>query len=514
MAVVEMLERYAPECRLVREATVSEAVLVEGGISVVNPGLLYLCEANQFAEFDSINAPGNVLIVTPQALPMKARKEWPFNVIVVKTDEKIAVVYEMLQSFFRQKRDCWDKKDRLIAGFLKCRNLQQLIDLGYAVLGNPMFVSDLSYHILGFNENVKVKDPSWPAKQEEELKSYERLKKLNDSGVFERLYHSDVPCIESFDYPPTRWMAHRIALNGKSLGHIAVVESEKPFAEMDLELLQFLCELVAVELDKEHRQQNQYDNPFEPFFIDLLEEKTTKPELIEKRAADLKLKKQPYLTIVTITPGSNSKRTLALSYMKKMINRLFGTEKSVVYQNGISILLDGGKPKVISAERENKLREFLVSQGMKAGISQHFCDMAQVKKYYRQAVKAIELGTGLKPEQCLFCYDDYAVDHLLEIASTQCELRNFCNPRLFELRAFDQQYQTDYCHNLYIFLLCDCSITETAKIFGIHRNTMIYRINKIEAFLNCSLDTMETKGSLWLSFKILTDLGETDFFSA
>ena len=41
MAVVELLERYAPECRLVQEAMVSEAVLVEGGISVINPGLLY-----------------------------------------------------------------------------------------------------------------------------------------------------------------------------------------------------------------------------------------------------------------------------------------------------------------------------------------------------------------------------------------------------------------------------------------------------------------------------------------
>lgn len=59
------------------------------------------------------------------------------------------------------------------------RGLQQIIDIGYQVLGNPMFVSDMGYNVLAFNKNAVVGDLSWPAaKSEEEFAAYERIKNL------------------------------------------------------------------------------------------------------------------------------------------------------------------------------------------------------------------------------------------------------------------------------------------------------------------------------------------------
>ena len=514
MKMVEVLKDYAPEYSILHEEYrwVSEVILVEGDINSINPNLLYLCEVEYFSEFENLNSSGNVLIVCPEETLFNTPANLNFNVIVLKSSERIETVYKIIHEIFEKNREFSNKKNKLIEGFLGCRNLQNIIDIGYEVLGNPMFVSDLGYHILGFNENVNVIDPSWPAKPEEEFESYERLKKLNDSGVFERLYRSDTPCIENFDYSPTRWMAHKISLNGKSIGHIAVVESEKIFDEMDSELLQFLCEIVAVELHKDSIKQRHYNSQIEQFFIDLLEEKITKYELIEKRAKDLKLEQKTNMVLVTLTSGNKTERVLSLSYMKNLIDRLFNAEKSVLYKNGISLLFDSEKIKVVTVEMENKLSDFLKSNEMKAGISQCFHDIAQFKKYFHQSVKAIEMGVSLKPEENCFRYDDYSIDHLLEIAASQADLIDFCNPLLFELKDFDHQYKTDYCRNLYIYLLCDGSLTEASKIFEIHRNTMKYRINKIEEILDISLDNIQTKYSLWMSFKILIHIGETQFF--
>lgn len=418
----------------------------------------------------------------------------------------------MIRALFSQKRSFERKKAKLVDALLSCRGLQHIIDVGYEVLGNPMFVSDMGYNVLAFNQNAEVGDPSWPTSEsEEEFEGYERIKKLNDSGVFERLYTSEVPCIEHFDYSPSRWMAHKIAINEKNIGHIAVVESKKEFEEMDFQLLQFLCGIVASELQKEPIRSSHFNNEFEHFLIDMLEEKITKIETIHKQAKKLSLDTKKYLYIVTISPELKGVNGMSLSYVKGIINRLLGTEKSIVYQNRIIVLLLSDKKEGFSSSTENKLIEFLKSIEMNVGISPYFQDLSGLKSYYRQSIKALELGVIIKPQEHLFNYQDYCFYHLLEIAGEQNNLKDFCNPVLFDLIAYDRQYKTNYCHNLYIHLKHDGNVTKTSQYFEIHRNSMKYRIKKIAEIMGVTLDDIETKFSLLQSFKILTFIGEESF---
>lgn len=420
---------------------------------------------------------------------------------------------QIIRTLFSQKRSFERKKAKLVAALLSCRGLQHIIDVGYEVLGNPMFVSDMGYNVLAFNQNAEVGDPSWPTSEsEEEFEAYERIKKLNDSGVFERLYTSEVPCIEHFDYSPTRWMAHKIAINEKNLGHIAVVESKKEFAEMDFELLQFLCSIVASELQKEPLQNSHFNNEFEHFFIDMLEEKILKKETIQKHGKKLNLNAKKYLLVLTISPELKVGNGMSLSYVKSIINRLLGTEKSILYQNKITALLLSDKKQMLSGTTENRLIEFLKSNEMNVGISQCFQDLAGIKNHYIQSIKALELGVFINPQNNLFYYDEYSFYHLLEMAGEQTNLKDFCNPVLLDLIDYDLQYKTNYCHNLFIHLLNDCNVTKTSQHFQIHRNSMKYRIKKIAEIMAVSLDDTEVKFSLLQSFKILTYLGDKNYF--
>lgn len=416
---------------------------------------------------------------------------------------------QMLTALFSKKRCIEGKKAKLVAALLSCRGLQHIIDVGYEVLGNPMFVSDLGYHVLAFNKNAEVGDPSWPtAEPETEFEAYERIKKLNDSGVFERLYASPVPCIENFDYSSTRWMAHKLTIKEKNIGHIAVVEAHKIFADMDLELLQFLCSIVASELQKENIQSSHFENEYEHFLLDLLEEKITRTDTIQKQAKKLNLNSRKYSLLVTISPDQKAEKVMSLSYLKTIINRLIGTEKSIVYHNKITILLQSHRKEGVANTIVNKLRDFLATNEMRAGISPCFQSLTEFKIHYRQSIKALELGTALSPQDLFYDYNAYAVYHLLETAGADSDLKAFCNPVLFDLIDYDRHYQTDYQHNLYIHLLHDGNVTKTAQYFQIHRNSMKYRIKKIEEILNISLADPETKFSLRLSFKILNYLGE------
>ncbi|MBC3797909.1 hypothetical protein GH807_12730 [Acetobacterium tundrae] len=508
--IAKLLDDYRPETTLSEKKYewISDVVLVDGCIKAMNPNLLYLCEARHFQKIRNLNVPGNVLIVDPDDVSIKKMMKTKVNYILLNRAEKIETIYELVHQAFLMKRDFYNKKTKLVAALLDCKGLQHIIDTAYEVLENPMFISDLTYNILAFNENVNVGDPSWPTKQEEDFESYERLKKLNDSGVFERLYKSEAPCIENFDYSPTRWMAHKITINDKNIGHIAVVESERSFEDTDLEVLQFLCRIVASELQKDRIHYNQFNSEFEHFIIDLLEEKITQYESIEKRAKSLKLNVKRHLLLLTISPCDKNRKGMPLSYIKGFIDRLLNTEKSILYKDKITIIFVSDKKEFLLGETRKKLSEFLKNNQMNAGVSQYFHDIVHLKKFYLQSLKVTELGVQLKPEAHIFYYDDYSIYHLMEMASSQFDLKSFCNPFLLDLIEYDCQYKTDYCHNLYIYLLSDCSMTKASEIFQIHRNSMKYRIKKIEEVLGISLDDVEVKFSLLMTFKILTYVGE------
>jgi DNA-binding PucR family transcriptional regulator len=48
--------------------------------------------------------------------------------------------------------------------------------------------------------------------------------------------------------------------------------------------------------------------------------------------------------------------------------------------------------------------------------------------------------------------------------------------------------------------LCGGNITDTAKKLGLHRNSLIYRINRIREAVTCNLDDMQDRKMLLLSF--------------
>lgn len=414
-----------------------------------------------------------------------------------------------LRGYCLQKRRFEAKKAKLTEALLSGGGLQQIIDIGYQVLGNPMFVSDMGYNVLAFNKNAVVGDPSWPAaKSEEEFAAYERIKKLNDSGVFERLYSSESPCIEHFDYAPTRWMATKIAINGDNIGHVAVVESNKVFTQMDFELLQWLSRIVANELQKEPIRSGQLAGEFEHFLVGMLEEKIIKAETIKKQGNKLGLKAKKYCCLVTVSPELNTAKRMSLSYIRSIINRILGTEKSILYQNKITVLLLCDRKEALSATAKSKLTEFLTSNQMNAGVSACFSELAGLKDHYNQSIKALELGVAINPKQKLFYYDAYAFYYLLEMAGDQNRLKDFCSGALTDLMDYDQKYQTNYCHNLIIHLQNDGNVTKTAQYFQIHRNSMKYRIKKIEEIMAVSLADSEIKFSLMMSFKLLTYLGD------
>ena len=61
------------------------------------------------------------------------------------------------------------------------------------------------------------------------------------------------------------------------------------------------------------------------------------------------------------------------------------------------------------------------------------------------------------------------------------------------LVEYDKQNATNMVETLDCYFACNCNVSETAKALFIHRNTLIYRIDKIKSILGRDLKDSEER---------------------
>lgn len=82
-----------------------------------------------------------------------------------------------------------------------------------------------------------------------------------------------------------------------------------------------------------------------------------------------------------------------------------------------------------------------------------------------------------------------------ELSKTQKEL--FIPDSLNDVKEYDRIHGTSYLETLRVYLLNNQNLVETAKALFIHRNTLVYRLSRLQIILNADLNDKE------LAFRLL-----------
>ena len=107
----------------------------------------------------------------------------------------------------------------------------------------------------------------------------------------------------------------------------------------------------------------------------------------------------------------------------------------------------------------------------------HACLQAQVALQY-----------GDEKEKRMICFEHAALYYLKQIFDKKQDLDILEPPGLQRLREYDEQNHTDYMQTLLNYLQHERNVVETSEALFIHRNTLAYRIRKIEEITGLDLD--------------------------
>ena len=174
------------------------------------------------------------------------------------------------------------------------------------------------------------------------------------------------------------------------------------------------------------------------------------------------------------------------------------------------VLVSRDTEGALTEQSEGLLREVSTLNGLTVGISNCFTDIVDSRLAYDQARAAIRMGELMRAvmdEDGIYRYGDYASLHMLEVANRHTNLLGFCHPALRRLSAHDDRHGGELMDTLYCYLQVSGTTKRAADLLCLHKNTLLYRMNRIREILGCDLTSGEDQFVLQLSFRVLMYLG-------
>ena len=108
----------------------------------------------------------------------------------------------------------------------------------------------------------------------------------------------------------------------------------------------------------------------------------------------------------------------------------------------------------------------------------------------------------LEPQKHIQRFDEAFPHVLYGVLKEKNSLPGFCHPAVLSLWQSHMEQDLTLIHNLKCYLINGRNIAETARTLHLHRNTLIYRLRKIEDLLHISLDYLDENMLLYLLYPV------------
>ncbi|MHA6484299.1 PucR family transcriptional regulator [Paenibacillus sp. strain BS8-2] len=135
------------------------------------------------------------------------------------------------------------------------------------------------------------------------------------------------------------------------------------------------------------------------------------------------------------------------------------------------------------------------------GISVPINKLADIPTAYKQALEAYRLGRSHNKQKFVQFYHTKELMDLLKLIPSE-DLKEFVEDTFEAWSGIDEGEQREWRRTLKVFYDTHCHIGETAKQLYIHRNTVLYRINRIEqltgAHIRNSADSLRIRMALMI----------------
>ncbi|MGI8404948.1 MAG: PucR family transcriptional regulator, partial [Thermomicrobiales bacterium] len=142
------------------------------------------------------------------------------------------------------------------------------------------------------------------------------------------------------------------------------------------------------------------------------------------------------------------------------------------------------------------------SEVISLGIGRPGAGIIGIRQSHQEARQALTLGRRLHGPGHVTSFEQLGVYRLIYAAEQLPELKTFQEEALSSLLAYDQSHGAELIKTLEAFFAANCSPKEAAAILRVHRNTVLYRLERIAEITGHDLNDSEIRLQLHLALHV------------
>lgn len=174
---------------------------------------------------------------------------------------------------------------------------------------------------------------------------------------------------------------------------------------------------------------------------------------------------------------------------------------SITVQDDVMLMLSGRRARSFASERRERFEAALLESGLVCGMSPAFDSVHEMARHGREAKVTADLDEGLALGIPLLAYDDPRVYPFSAVLAGHFSMASFIHPHLRRLEDYDERKGTELVATLEAYMRNNYNIASTARDFFTHRNTIDYRLKRIEELIGAPLSDPNVNMALWLSLQ-------------
>jgi purine catabolism regulator len=171
--------------------------------------------------------------------------------------------------------------------------------------------------------------------------------------------------------------------------------------------------------------------------------------------------------------------------------------------------VEGGGTGALPPRMKERLGEFLarldpqcVEAGLRIGISRPASNASELGARFREARQAVTIGRRLFSQHPLTFFGSLGFYRLLFHLYGLEDVRAFYEETLGPLIAYDRRTDSELVQTLEMYFACNGNLSQAAQQLHLHRNSLLYRLERISEVLHADLDDAEIRLSLQVALRM------------
>ena len=208
------------------------------------------------------------------------------------------------------------------------------------------------------------------------------------------------------------------------------------------------------------------------------------------------------------TPGLDTMDTVErrrIGYRMEIFLENITHNCSFFYYDSGFVLVCNDLPREVTGQVitdfEHRMAIRMPEKKFTIGISSRMKDLNNLSNAYRRARAAVDMAYAIGKSRMHF--DDMGIYRLLSLVPDKALLKEMGRDLLAPLIAYDEMHEGQYVETLENYLEAEGSFRVMSEKMFIHRNTLMYRINKIKKLLGTDLSSSEEKLQYQIACRIL-----------